>query len=37
MERLIRSVDKDNIYVTSKCGTIEFTTDGEELWVKVVK
>jgi len=35
MERLTEIVGKDKIYLTSESGTIEFTTDGERLWVEV--
>ncbi len=35
MEKLTRLVGKDKIYLTSERGTIEFTTDGERLWVEV--
>jgi len=33
MERLTEVLDEDKIYLTSESGTIEFTTDGERLWV----
>jgi len=32
--RLTEEVGSANIYYTSECGTIEFITDGEKLWVK---
>jgi len=32
---LTEIVDEDKIYLTSESGTIEFTTDGERLWVEV--
>ena len=35
MERLTEIVGADKIYLTSESGTIEFTTDGERLWVEV--
>jgi len=35
MTRLTKTVGKDRIYLTSESGTIEFTTDGERLWVEV--
>jgi len=35
MERITKIVSKDKIYLTSESGTIEFTTDGERLWVEV--
>jgi len=35
MERLTEIVGKDKIYLTAESGTIEFTTDGERLWVEV--
>jgi competence protein ComEC len=34
LERLIDRLGEDNVYRTDKDGTIEFTTDGETLWVK---
>jgi competence protein ComEC len=37
MERLTEVLDEDKIYLTSENGTIEFTTDGERLWVKAEK
>jgi len=37
MERLTEILDEDKIYLTSESGTIEFTTDGERLWVEVDK
>ncbi|MBA7664831.1 ComE operon protein 3 [subsurface metagenome] len=37
MERLIKIVAEDKIYLTVESGTIEFTTDGERLWVEVEK
>ncbi len=37
MERLTMIVGKDNIYLTSERGTIEFITDGERLWVNVAR
>ena len=35
-ERLIDRVGEDNVYRTDEDGTIEFITDGERLWVRVV-
>jgi len=35
MERLTKIVGNDKIYLTAERGTIEFTTDGERLWVEV--
>ena len=35
MERLREKLDTEKIYRTDEHGTIEFTTDGERLWVKV--
>jgi len=35
IERLTDVVDREQIYLTSERGTIEFTTDGERLWVEV--
>jgi len=35
MERLSEIVDREQIYLTSEQGTIEFTTDGERLWVRM--
>jgi competence protein ComEC len=35
--RLEENVSSENIYRTDEQGTIEFTTDGERLWVKVGK
>jgi competence protein ComEC len=35
MERLTEIVGEDKIYLTAESGTIEFTTDGERLWVEV--
>ena len=35
MERLTKIVGKDKIYLTAESGTIEFTTDGQRLWVEV--
>jgi competence protein ComEC len=32
--RLIEQVGEDRVYVTAKDGTIEFITDGRQLWVK---
>ena len=34
-ERLEERLGKDKVYLTSENGTIEFTTDGEKLWVRV--
>jgi len=34
MERLGEKLEKDEVYLTSEDGTIEFITDGERLWVK---
>jgi competence protein ComEC len=33
VERLEKSLRPDNVYRTDEQGTIEFITDGEELWV----
>jgi len=35
MERLAEIVGEDKIYLTTKSGTIEFTTGGERLWVEM--
>ncbi len=35
MDKLKERLGSENIYRTDECGTIEFTTDGERLWVKV--
>ena len=35
MDRLTEKLDTEKIYRTDEHGTIEFTTDGERLWVKV--
>ena len=35
LERLFDSIGKENIYRTDIDGTIEFTTDGERLWVHI--
>jgi len=35
MDRLIELINENKIYLTSESGTIEFTTDGEKLWVEV--
>ena len=35
MERLTEVLDEDKIYLTAENGTIEFTTNGERLWVEV--
>ena len=35
MERLEEEIGGGNIYRTDEHGTIEFTTDGEILWVRV--
>jgi len=35
MDRLIEVLNENKIYLTSESGTIEFTTDGERLWVEV--
>jgi competence protein ComEC len=37
MERLEEKLGSANIYRTDEQGTIEFTTDGERLWVEVEK
>lgn len=37
LERLVRAVGEENIYRTDLHGTIEFTTDGERLWVEMEK
>ncbi len=37
MERLTEIVGEDKIDLTSESGTLEFTTDGERLWVKTGK
>jgi len=34
ISRLVQIVDKDNIYITSRDGTVEYITDGDGLWVK---
>jgi competence protein ComEC len=34
VERLIDRLGEDNVYRTDKDGTIEFTTNGERLWVE---
>jgi competence protein ComEC len=34
MERLVGIMGIEMIYLTSERGTIEFTTDGESMWVK---
>jgi competence protein ComEC len=34
VERLIERLGEDNIYRTDEDGTIEFITDGEQLWVQ---
>jgi competence protein ComEC len=35
VQRLIDAVGEDNVYRTDQDGTIEFTTDGDRLWVAV--
>ncbi len=35
MDRLIQKLGWENIYRTDEHGTIEFTTDGDRLWVRV--
>ena len=35
IERVAEIVDKEQIYLTSERGPIEFTTDGKRLWVEV--
>ena len=35
VERLEKRLGSENIYRTDEQGTIEFTTDGERLWVRV--
>ena len=37
MERLTEVINEDKTYLTSESGTIEFTTDGERLWVETEK
>ncbi|HXX59382.1 MAG TPA: ComEC/Rec2 family competence protein, partial [Dehalococcoidales bacterium] len=37
VQRLDRAVGNDNIYRTDINGTVEFTTDGEKLWVRTSK
>ena len=34
MDKLTEILDEDKIYLTAESGTIEFTTDGERLWVE---
>jgi len=34
---LEEKLDPENIYRTDEQGTIEFTTDGEKLWVRMEK
>jgi competence protein ComEC len=34
ISRLARTVNEENIYITSRDGTIEYITDGDSLWVK---
>jgi competence protein ComEC len=34
LNRLSGYLDKSNILVTSQCGTVEFITDGDSIWVK---
>ncbi|UCC60448.1 MAG: hypothetical protein JSV02_01065 [Dehalococcoidia bacterium] len=34
VERLEEAVGEDNLYITSKHGTIELITDGTRLWVR---
>ena len=36
VERLVDRLGEDNVYRTDEDGTIEFSTDGERLWVRVV-
>ena len=33
VERLVQEVGVNNIYRTDECGTIEFITDGEQMWL----
>jgi len=35
MERLKDKIGSESVYCTDECGTIEFTTDGERLWVRI--
>jgi len=35
VERLVEMVGEDNVYLTSEQGTIELTTDGNRLWVRM--
>ncbi len=35
VQRLIDAVGEDNVYRTDQHGTIEFTTDGDRLWVAI--
>jgi len=35
LERLKERLDSQNIYRTDQHGTVEFTTEGERLWVEV--
>ena len=37
MDRLIGRLGEDNVYRTDEDGTIEFITDGEELWLRFAK
>jgi len=37
MARLEQKLDADNIYRTDRHGTIQFTTDGERLWVSATR
>jgi len=37
LERLIGRLGEDNVYRTDKDDTIEFITNGENLWVKAEK
>ncbi len=37
IERLAGALGAENIFHTDECGTIEFTTDGEHLWVTTGK
>lgn len=37
MARLEQKLDADNIYRTDRHGTIQFTTDGERLWVSTTR
>jgi competence protein ComEC len=34
INHIMEQIDKDNLFVTYKCGTVEFISDGDKLWVK---